>query len=153
MSYNRRCVRLETCVHFINYWKHNGDISPENYVAYFRGKSSDQGKVSRAVARTREYTRHLEHILGENSTDQGKVFTAVARTREYTRHLAHILGENSTDQGKVSTAVARTREYTRHLEQTFVRRHLSIRTEHTRHNCTRDRTRRRQTTVTESVTT
>ena len=64
--------------------------------AYFWGKSIDQVKVSRAVARTREYTRHLEHILGEKSIDQRKVSRAVARTRYYTRHLQHILGENQT---------------------------------------------------------
>ena len=90
---------------------------------------------------------------GRKSTDQGKVSRAVARTRKYTRHLQRILGGKSTDQGKVSRAVARTREYTRYLEQTIVWRRVSIRTEHTRHNCTGDRTRRRQTTVTERVTT
>ena len=28
--YNNGCVRLKTCIHFINYWKQNGDASPEN---------------------------------------------------------------------------------------------------------------------------
>ena len=56
--------------------------------------------MSTAVARAREYTRHLEHILGEKSTDQIEVSTAVARTWEYTRHLEHILGGKFYRSGK-----------------------------------------------------
>jgi len=31
--YNRRCVRLQNCIHSVNCWKHNRDASPENLLA------------------------------------------------------------------------------------------------------------------------
>jgi len=35
MIYNKSCVRLKTCIYFVNYWKHKGDSSPENHCVFW----------------------------------------------------------------------------------------------------------------------